>query len=475
MEYPFDRVGLSDMVERAGGFLGLRPFGGEEKPGYSAWRRGWRFILRNGMGNRRWQARLKRARVHWVLDEIRRTLNASTKPVLVYLAPYGIHNMQSGGSKRVLGIGKVLSSRFSVFILTLCPQETPCSVVPVADDCYLIGIPMDAEFDQAIHAPTMAVGEGFFSLDDFFDLLPVFQRVLSLLGEKARAWGFASPVAGPVVWRYRGNGPVFYDAHDDYGHYLQSSFGCTEERLIRRIIGMEGEVLGQVDAAIFCTQRDRDEVAKRFPAHRGKTFVVPNGVDTVGCRDVPPIRAGWFRSQVGLTKRMAVFVGAHRRPNLEAAVYIASDLAPAFPSVVFVIAGIHYSAYRAGGGVEPGENVVFTGPVSEDAKEVIYALADMALAPMKSGTGSSLKIPEYIAHGKVVVGTPIGCRGYEDLLGYVSVVAEEDMRGTLGLVIEKLDKDPDSFTESCREARHWVETHLDWSVAARPLLDCLSG
>ena len=475
MVFQFDRVGMALAVGRAGRLMGLCPFQEEADVSLPAWERGWRFVLRWWMGNRRWQARLKRGQVHGMLDEIRRVLNASKKPVLVYLAPYGIHNMQSGGSKRIIGIANVLRRRYSVFILTLSPAGTKCTVVPVAEDCCLIGISMDDGFEKALQERAKVAGEGFFSFADYFHLLPVFQSVLGLLGERAGAWGFASPVAWPVVQQYRKNGPVFYDAHDDYAQYLQSSFGCTEGRLIQRMIQLEGEALGGVDAAIYCTNRDMDEAAKRFPLHRGKMFLVPNGVDTAACRDVPPVQADLLRTQLGLMRKMAVFVGAHHRPNLEALDQIVSDLAPAFPSVVFVIVGIHYSVFRAGGGGEPGENVVFTGPVSEDAKEIIYALSDVALAPMKSGTGSSLKIPEYIAHGKVVVGTPIGFRGFEDLLGFRSVVADEDVRVAVGRVLEKLEKDPDDFSESCRDARRWVESRLDWTVAVHPLLERLSG
>ena len=87
------------------------------------------------------------------------------------------------------------------------------------------------------------------------------------------------------------------------------------------------------------------------------------------------------------------------------------------------------------GYLEPCENVVLTGPVSEEAKEAILSLADVAWAPMKSGTGSSLKIPEYIAHGKMVVGTPIGFRGFEELLRFSSVIADEDIQGFFGQVL----------------------------------------
>ncbi len=474
MAFQFDRVGVAAVVERAGVLIGLHPFQEDVEPSISGWRRGWRFVWRRWIGDRRWQVKLRFEQTRQMVAEIRRCMKPSHKPTLVYLIPYDISKMRSGGAKRITGIAKALSNKFSVFILTPILSSENSFVVHLNSDCRLVGISVDSEFVEQRRTQPSVSGAGIFDVADYFYLLPTFQKVLDILAGSAHVWGFASPAGWPVVQRYwKKKESVFYDAHDDYPHFLQSAFGCTDERLIQRMIHLEGEALGQVEVASFCTTSDLESALSRFPANEKKMIMVPNGVNVRDCRAFNPAQAKSFRLQAGMTKNVAVFVGAHHRPNLEAVDQIVSKLAPAFPSVVFVIVGIHFSVYRAAGGVEPCENVVFTGPVSEDTKEVIFALADVALAPMKSGTGSSLKIPEYIAHGKVVVGSPIGFRGFEELLRFSSIVADEDVQGAFARVLERFEQNPEYFTESCRDARQWIESHFDWTAATRTMLDRL--
>ena len=130
---------------------------------------------------------------------------------------------------------------------------------------------------------------------------------------------------------------------------------------------------------------------------------------------------------------------------------------------------------REAGGAAPGANVLWLGPVAEETKTAVFALADVALAPMKSGTGSSLKIPEYVAHGKIVVGTPVGLRGFEALAGQAAVVATDDVGAALADTLARLARDPEGCSAACRTARAWVARHLDWSVAAQPLAAALEA
>jgi glycosyltransferase involved in cell wall biosynthesis len=474
MKLQFDPLGLGDVVERALAQMASGPVQVLVTPPLSPWARGWRYVRRRCVGNWRWQKMQRAEQLRQVLDQIRWAMSASHKPRLVYLAPFVINMLQSGGGRRIAGIAKALSAQFNVFILAPRYDSDACSVVEVAPDCRLVGIPVDPEYNLHYRAHDPVASAGVFYFADYFDLLPTFHEVLNLLGDHADAWGVASPIGWPVVQRYgRAQCPVYYDAHDDYSQYLQISFGCEDGRLVRRLVELEGDALEHATVASFCTASDLEAARLRYPASAGKMRLVPNGVDAEASRFVPPAQGLIFRAGAGMMRNLAVFVGAHHKPNLEAIDRIVAELAPAFPSVGFVVVGIHYAAYRANGGAEPGENVVFTGPVAEDIKEAIFAMAAVALAPMKSGTGSSLKIPDYVAHGKVVVGTPIGLRGFEGLLQFPSLVADEDLRGALARVLDQLERNSDEFNESCLAARKWIETHLDWSVAAKPLLDLL--
>lgn len=426
------------------------------------------------MGATRWQRAQRRKGLEDCLRQIREGLAAVQKPLLVYVVPFDVWKLRTGGGKRIAGIAKALSEEFNVFVVMPIPAAEGCSLKKIARDCRWVGIPQSPEYEDRCRVFSDVRGAGIFAVADHFDLLPEFQEVLQLLGGMCRAWGFTSPAAWSVVQRYRQmDGPVFYDAHDDSSRFLQDSHACADGGLVDRLVDLERDLLGQVFLATFCTAEDMAAARARTPACTGKTMQIPNGVDMAACRPVFPAQARDHRRRAGLDRPMAVFAGAHHRPNYEAVDRIVRELAPGFPNVVFVVMGMYMAAYRTFGGAEPGRNVVFTGPVPEETKAAVFALADLGLAPMKSGTGSSLKIPDYVAHGKVVVGTPLGLRGFEALSQFPSVIATEDVLGGLARVFERLEQDPATFDGSCRAAREYVKATLDWAVAAHPLVEAL--
>ena len=55
------------------------------------------------------------------------------------------------------------------------------------------------------------------------------------------------------------------------------------------------------------------------------------------------------------------------------------------------------------------------------------------------------------------------------------MIATADVAGALAEVLGRLEREPEAYDEACRQARAWVETTLDWSVAARPLVAAMGG
>lgn len=472
MEFQFDRVGLSDALER--GRLVVTP--APASAGRVARSRcGW-FLRRTLSSSRGWEQLRRRRQWARTAAWLRQKIAGSGKPVLVYVVPYDIGKLQSGGGRRIAGIAQSLSADFNVFVVSSVWSSAAISLTEIAPDCHLVALPVEASFWRECVRINAVRGAGVFAFPDYFDLLREFQAAMELLGASARAWGYSSPTAWPVVAQYRSQGvPVFYDAHDDCACFLQNSYGCADPRLVGRLVDLEREALAHATLAVFCTEGDRSAARARCPDAAERMIVVPNGVDTAACRPVVPGQARANGRAVGWDRPTAIFMGAHHQPNLEALACIVRELAPAFPQVVFVAAGIHLAAYLDWGGPPPGANVVFAGPVSEEVKEALFALAGVALAPMKSGTGSSLKIPDYVAHGKIVIGTPVGLRGFEALARFASVIQTPDVGGALGAVLARLEQDPAAFDSGCRVARAEVQAAWDWSVVARPLVAALGG
>lgn len=486
MVFQFDEVGLAQAVGRR---LGNGTTAQRQTNPPALWRRAWRWVLRNALGATRWNRWQHHTRRRHGMAWLRRAMADSAKPVLVYVVPFDIWKLRTGGGQRIAGIAKTFSREFNVFVFTLARSGPGFSVRDLAEDCHLVAVPVGAEFIQRTQA--LEAGTGLFACADFFDWLPDFQRLLELAATHAAVWGFTHPTAWPVVRRYiRPACAVFYDAHDDYAQFMQDAYGSENPALAQRLVELECDVLQHVTAAAYCTESDlavaqsRRESGAVSPSpspppdrlalgERVRVLVVPNGVDVAACQLVVPSQARQNRVTAGIDRPLVLFMGAHHKPNYEAVAFISRELAPAFPQAIFVIMGMNLAAVRQRGQPIPSSNVVFTGPVAEAIKEAVMALTEVAIAPMTSGTGSSLKVPDYIAHGKVVIGTAIGMRGFAELASYPSVIVTDDVPAALANALTMLEKDPHAFDRDCQAARAWVAKTLAWSAAAQPLVEAM--
>jgi len=470
--FQHDEVGLAGMVEQVLAAQGEARGWGEEPLRPAWWRRIPGKALRLLVGAPRRAEMQRRRSLKKGAAWLRRELAGSAKPVLVYVVPFDIWALRTGGAQRIAGLAQALSREFHVYILTPTRRVRDFSVRRLGLDCRLLGVPTEPEFEASVKGRD--AGAVFFAFADMVDRLPGVRRLLDQMAPQAAAWAFTHPTAWPVVRPFiRPGQAVLYDVHDDYGQFLQQAYGDRELERSRRLVSLECDVLKQVQVAACCTVADLSAVRGRNPDSRTRLLVVPNGVDVKTCRMAGPGEVRRNRLSAGLSRPMVTFMGAHHGPNREAADFISFELAPAFPQAVFVIMGLNSDAIRGRDGGGPGNNVVVTGPVPEKVKEAVMTLSEVALAPMRSGTGSSLKIPDYVAHGNIVVGTPIGLRGFEELTSFPSVMATDDVAGALAAVLARLEREPEACDEACRQAREWVETTLDWSVAAKPLVEAM--
>ena len=221
--------------------------------------------------------------------------------------------------------------------------------------------------------------------------------------------------------------------------------------LERRLI--EGAALVTV-----CSEED-GETLKVLASGEPPPFIkVPNGVATLATH---VHRADATKSERG------VFIGSGHRPNVEAARFIVSRIAPALPGVVFDIVG---------GCLDEDEplppNVVRHGVVSTSERERILATADFAINPMAEGSGSSLKVPDFLSYGLPLLSTAFGARGFDLTAGqhYVACGLEtfvEDVREALA--------SPQTLAAIGKAGQRHIEENYEWGVIARRFAATLSG
>jgi glycosyltransferase involved in cell wall biosynthesis len=226
----------------------------------------------------------------------------------------------------------------------------------------------------------------------------------------------------------------------------------------------ERAVMGQADAVVAFTERDRDALAPLA----GRTPVVHIPLGT----SLPPRALG----SEGVEPPEVLFVGNYMHPpNVDAALHLVRDLAPRVwarvPDVRFVLVGPNPpDALRAL--AEP--RVQVTGEV-DDVTPYLDRAAVVA-APIRLGGGMRVKVLEALASGKAVVGTPRAVEGLALCDGEQLRVAEGE--AALADAIADLVEQPAARRALGDRARAWACATFDpdrWAAAYDALYADLAG
>jgi glycosyltransferase involved in cell wall biosynthesis len=159
-------------------------------------------------------------------------------------------------------------------------------------------------------------------------------------------------------------------------------------------------------------------------------------------------------------------------PNADAAVWIADEVWPLVrarvPGARLLLVGRDPTpAVRA----RAGTDVEVTGTV--DDVRPFLARARVALAPLRAGGGSRVKILEALDGGRPVVATSIGAEGLGDLVGRGVVLADEP--GAMADALVGLLVDRDRAEGLGRAGREAVAARHSWEGTLAPYKRLLSG
>lgn len=206
---------------------------------------------------------------------------------------------------------------------------------------------------------------------------------------------------------------------------------------------------------VFCSRVDRDRAEQLAPGVAGKSTIVPNCVEVWRFTPRPP--AAFAHGGP------IVFVGTMRYPpNFFAAEEVCHELAPALPDLDFCIVGD--APWRP---ARIPANVRFAGRVASTTEPL--AGAQVAVAPVRHGSGTRLKLLEYFAAGLPVVCTAKAAEGL-DVEDRRHVWLAETPRQTADAV-RALHGDPAECARLGAAARALVEARYDWAAHVPHLLE----
>lgn len=198
-----------------------------------------------------------------------------------------------------------------------------------------------------------------------------------------------------------------------------------------------------------------------------KIALVPNGVMTDEIKPVTTEEKILIKKKLGINnQRTILFVGSGGyEPNTEAVSYICNELALSLPQYLFLIiggAGDSYLQACKNRNSIP-KNVKLYGIVDEETKRNIYNASDIAINPMFKGSGTNIKMFDYLAAGLPTISTPVGARGIEAENGKDFIVCKAE---EFKIAIENVFKNEELFKTLSINGRKLAEEKYDWKKIA---------
>jgi glycosyltransferase involved in cell wall biosynthesis len=261
---------------------------------------------------------------------------------------------------------------------------------------------------------------------------------------------------------------IVYDSHNVEGFLraqLLDNNSPAEQAVLRQAIADEYDVGSRADLILACSQEDLARFNRIYEFNPEKMRVIPNGVMAFAVEPATPKRKIQARKRLKMADDafIAIFIGSPYGPNVDAANFIASTLADVMSDIVFVIAGGVGDAVN-----KRGKNVVCTGGLSEEEKLDWLQASDIAVNPMFSGSGTNIKMFDFMALGLPTVVTEIGARGITrgPEAAFVQVGNSEN---DFVKAIRELQQSPKLRESIGSVARQCVENQYSWERISRHL------
>jgi glycosyltransferase involved in cell wall biosynthesis len=282
--------------------------------------------------------------------------------------------------------------------------------------------------------------------DENFDIIQI---------EQPWAGGFLIPLTTKTV-----NKPLVVDSHDVF-----QTLRTEQRTLLTKLVEVffEKRAYDFADLILVVSKREKQILCK-YGVPENKVMVIPNGVDTSTFLPVSILSSSRELNNLP-EQRKVVFVGnMEYPPNQEAVREIALNIEPKVRSkisnVCFLVVGRTPKNFN-----ESFSNLVFTGVVKDVTKLLIDS--NVAIAPLLHGSGTKLKILEYLACGLPVVSTSVGVEGLVVQDGE-NVLIENDMN-EFAVAITKLLEDKELALTLGQAGAQLVNREYDWQKIVKRL------
>lgn len=384
------------------------------------------------------------------------------KKEMLVLSTYPVLPRKHGGQLRIFNIYKNLTNMYNVTIVSLTKDGNGYSrkVGDLLEICIQMSpkhIEKEWNIEKEVGIPVTDIVAHKLSY-----LTPEYHKMVENRASESEILVSSHPYLSHLLDQYIGEKHIIYDSHNVEYELKKSMLPDNKHAklLLNNLFDLEKEACKRSDLIFACSDEDASKLCDLYGMTRDKILTVPNGVDLTLNSFVGYKEKQLIKKQLNIeNEKIVVFIGSWHKPNLEAVEQIL-EISKDLPQVKFIIMGGQCLAFEK---VKPPRNVVFAGIVDESMKKLIYSIADIAINPMINGSGTNLKVAEYIANGVPVISTEIGIRGY-NLIPQEHVVISN--LTSFSKEINMLLNDSDRRAILPIGAREYIEEEFSWGKIA---------
>lgn len=380
---------------------------------------------------------------------------------LTVTSTFAVYPPQGGGQARIYNLYKQLARHMKVDIVSYTGCDQSYRHRQLSSGFTEYQIPRDPAHQEKIwklesvaKIPLTDVAEIRFG-----NCTAAYCETLKKSIEASDAVVISHPYLYETAKPYLSGKPFIYEAHNVESVMKDKMLPPSrlKKELVSLVFETEQACCNGAALVMACSEEDRQKLHELYGTPLEKIIVVPNGVDTSATHFCGAQRRLDNKKQFGLEHELiGIFMGSWHGPNLEAC-EVVFKVAEQCPDVKFMLMGSQCNYFQDR---QLPDNVGLLGLVSEEEKLRVFSCADFALNPMYSGSGTNLKMFDYMAAGLPIITTAFGTRGIEDKSLFLLADDVEGMTAAIrglqsGQTVVDVEK-----------ARTYAREHFDWEVIA---------
>jgi glycosyltransferase involved in cell wall biosynthesis len=334
---------------------------------------------------------------------------------ILVLCTYSCYPPRGGGQHRLYNLYSLLAKNFDVTICSIIESNKPYQNLLLENGLRQICIPQTREHAEAQWEAERRTGVNLYDvcMIDLIEMSNDYVQTARNLINESDIIIFSHPYLFGLIKYVEKNKRVVYESHNI--EYLLKRDYIQNQVISTKIREIEKEACTKSDIILTTSEEDKSGLVDIYSANAEKIIVAPNGVDTSKIQFIDEDEKTKNKSIAGLLNYNTIlFVGSWHPPNLEALEFIVDKLANKLDDCVMLVIGSVRDYYLQKHKVLP-KNVMAFGTIDEEEKYEVYKLADIAINPMFSGSGTNLKMLDYMSAGIPAISTEIGARGLNAL------------------------------------------------------------